>query len=113
MEEDINILENLSTWDNIKLENGDKAIRNVLKELELAKEALKDKCEIADERNQLLVENQKLNKVIDEMACTIVDEYLGYEPCPIEFKVEDCESKDSCTGCVKQFFKKKVEERDE
>lgn len=38
-----------------------------LEELELAKEVLKDKCEIADERNQLLVENQKKDNAIKNL----------------------------------------------
>lgn len=110
MEEDIKILEELSTWDTIKLENGDKAIRNVLKELELTKESLKDKCEIADERNQLLVENQKLNKVIDEMA-----EFMSTDYC-IPTKKEECKVSEAtpkkCASCIKQYFIKKVEEQE-
>ena len=34
MEEDIKILEELATWDNIKLEKGDVAIENILNRLE-------------------------------------------------------------------------------
>lgn len=42
-----------------------------LEDLKLSKEALKDKCEIADERNQLLVENQKLKKELDTIKSRI------------------------------------------
>jgi len=65
-----------------------------LEDLKLAKESLKDKCEIADERNQLLAENQKLNKVIDEMT-----EFMSTDP-------------EKCEHCIKQYFIKKVEENE-
>lgn len=71
MEEDIKLINemiencrNKKEYYDEKAERKAIALENVLKELELAKESLKDKCDIADERNQLLVENQKKNKVI-------------------------------------------------
>lgn len=78
MEEDIKLINemiencrNKKEYYDEKAERKAIALENVLKELELAKKALKDKCDIADERNQMLVENQKLNKVIDYMAVYI------------------------------------------
>ena len=80
------------------------SIQNVLKELQLAKEALKDKCEIADERNQLLVENQKKDKIIDEMAKWLYedDTWFGYG----SFKEINTPEK------IKRFFIKKVDEQE-
>lgn len=79
-------------------------LENVLKELQLAKEALKDKCEIADERNQLLVENRKKDKIIDEMAKWLYedDTWFGYG----KFKEINTSEK------IKQFFLKKVDEQE-
>ena len=72
-----------------------------LEDLKLAKEALKDKCEITDERNQLLVENKKRDKIIDEMAKWLYedDTWFGYG----KFKEINTSEK------IKQFFIKKVE----
>lgn len=80
------------------------SIQNVLKELQLAKEALKDKCEIADERNQLLIQNKKKDKIIDEMAKWLYedDTWFGYG----KFKEINTPEK------IKQFFIKKVDEQE-
>lgn len=80
------------------------SIQNVLKELQLAKEALKDKCEIADERNQLLIQNKKKDKIIDEMAKWLYedDTWFGYG----KFKEINTSEK------IKQFFLKKVDEQE-
>lgn len=121
MEEDIKILRELEK--NANIENADmndcfggehiEAIENVLKELELAKEALKDKCEIADERNQLLVENQKLNKIIDKMIKSIVcDKQALSRICihTINKTDEECEEQNLlCDDCIKEYFYKKAE----
>lgn len=72
---------------------------------------LKEHLELVEENQKLFEQNLFQDKLIDEMANAIVDEYLCYEPCPLEFKIDDCESKDSCTGCVKEYFIKKVEEQ--
>lgn len=54
-----------------RLENKDKEYMNIennnLEYQEKYKEALKDKCKIADKRNQLLVENQKKNNTIKNL----------------------------------------------
>jgi len=58
--------------DNPFYSNAIEVVLNLLekqrKENEMLKEALKDKCEIADERNNLLVENNKLKEVIDVLS---------------------------------------------
>lgn len=115
-----------------------KNIMKILDENLILKKALKDKCEIADERNQLLVENQnkyntiknlegrnrKLDmenqklfeqslfqdKVIDEMA-----EFMSTDYC-IPIPKEECRigeaTPEKCEHCIKQYFIKKVEEQE-
>ena len=88
-------------------------INTILDENLTLKEAIKDKCEIADERNQLLVENQKLNKVIDEMAEMIVkipENSDNPQTLAIIRKINSnlVEKKEA----IKQFFIKKVEEQE-
>ncbi len=67
-------------------------------------EDLKDKCEIADERNQLLVENQKLNKVIDEMAKWLYEDDSSFGL----FDLKEINTKEK----IKQYFIEKVEEQE-
>lgn len=58
-----------------RLENKDKEYMNIqnnnLEWQEKYKEALKDECEIADERNQLLIKNQELEKELDTIKSRI------------------------------------------
>lgn len=79
-------------------------IMQILNDNILLKESLKDKCEIADERNQLLVENQKKDKIIDEMAKWLYedDTWFGYG----SFKEINTPEK------IKRFFIKKVDEQE-
>ena len=79
-------------------------IMQILNDNILLEESLKDKCEIADERNQLLVENQKKDKIIDEMAKWLYedDTWFGYG----KFKEINTSEK------IKQFFIKKVEKQE-
>ena len=109
MEEDIKTLEELATWDIIKLENGDKAIENVLKELETLKKEnekayLKGFKDSEDKYGNVIADNMKTDKVIDEMA-----ECIEFIP-----KCNECSDEDSheCTDCIKQYFIKKVEEQE-
>ena len=81
------ILIELSTFDYVKLENGDEAIETVLNLLE------------------------KKDKMIDEMAIAI-----GNEPLPTEeyciFRNFDCPEvggNRDCKDCIKQYFERKVE----
>lgn len=87
-----------------------KTINMIIDENLFLKEALKGKCEVADERNNLLIENQKLNKVIDEMA-----KFMSYDYCVLA--EENCEiskaTPEKCVGCIKRFFMKKVEENEQ
>ena len=75
---------------------------------ELAKEQLKKQCEIADERNDLLVKIQELQKQIDLMAEEIRKTILIVKPeskfCQYE---EDCKNI-RCKDCIKQFFEKQA-----
>lgn len=85
-------------------------IMQILDENLLLKESLKDKCDIADERNQLLIDKQKLNKVIDEMS-----KFMSYDYC-IPTVREECKIGEAtpkeCASCIKQYFIKKVEEQE-
>lgn len=87
------------------------------KQIELAKEQLKKQCEIADERNDLLVKVTRLEKQIELMA-EMIDElseyYTRYWGKNNEFCKEDCIKKDiDCKDCIKQYFKNKVKGEEE
>lgn len=91
-------------------------IMQILDENLLLKESLKDKCDIADERNQLLIDKQKLNKVIDEITEYICEHVGIYDYLHFYNRVngKDCEmdiEKDKKKNVIKQFFIKKVEEQ--
>lgn len=83
MEEDIKIIKEsyiMSTnhcldENNAKLK---KAIENLLADVEIAKKQLKENCNIADERNQLLMENKKLKDKysLEKLAKEEVEELL-------------------------------------
>lgn len=81
-------------------------ITKLQKENELAKEQLKKQCEIADERNNLLVKVNRLESQIDLMAEEINETDRGYtDYC--EMKIE-CDR--NCKDCIKRYFERKVEE---
>ena len=92
-------------------------ITKLQKENELAKEQLKKQCEIADERNDLLVKVQELQKenkekdeIIDLMAVTIIQRDIGKNYCEFDKKCCKCEdgSRDlKCKECIKQYFERK------
>lgn len=87
-------------------------ITKLQKENELAKEQLKKQCEIADERNDLLVKIQELQKQIDLMAEEIRKTILIVKPeskfCQYE---EDCKNI-RCKDCIKQYFEKQAKENE-
>lgn len=62
--------------------------------------------EVNDALKKIQQENQKLNKVIDEMA-----EFMSYDYCVLT--EENCEisnaTPEKCASCIKQYFIKKVE----
>lgn len=62
-------------------------ITKLQKENELAKEQLKKQCEIADERNDLLVKIQELQKQIDLMAEVTFEKFKA--PLIIEYGIEN------------------------
>lgn len=146
MKEKVNIEEFIEEMTKVRQEvltPGAKSLFNtintILDENLILKEALKDKCELADERNQLLVENQKKDnaiknlenrnrkldlenqklfeqnlfqdKLIDEMVNEIFENYQSYEPCPLEDKTK-CKISLNCKECIKQYFIKKAEEQE-
>ncbi len=65
--------------------------------------------------DQLEQENNKLNKIIDEMAKQLDElQYIAGpdKDCfiPREYSdINDCVRKTSCIECIKQYFEKKVE----
>lgn len=94
-------------------------IKKQQKEIELAKKSLIENANVADERNQLLVENQKKDKIIQAMAEKI-SEYKDYlegipeddmwhEECFLYNKISDCNAYNGCADCIKEYFTKKVE----
>lgn len=64
---------------------------------------------MVNKNKELIKENELKNKIIDEMANKILEEFQGYEPCPLENKM-DCENS-NCKECIKQYFYKKAEEK--
>ena len=86
-------------------------ISKLQKENELAKEQLiKKQCEVADERNDLLVKINKLEKENDLMAEEIRKTILIVKPesrfCQYE---NDCKNI-RCKDCIKQYYEKLAKE---
>lgn len=90
-------------------------ITKLQKENELAKEQLKKQCEIADERNNLLVKVNRLESQIDLMAEYIANRDNDEDICKYQV-AEWCEDEEDgvlievCRKCIKQYFERKVEE---
>lgn len=106
-----------------KIERDDYLISKLQKENDLAKQSLKQNCDVFDKYNQLLVENQELkakydkaltdlvnqdykiiylNKVIDEMAKFIYKNNVYYNEL-FDEKAEKTENE------IKEYFFKEVE----
>lgn len=88
------------------------AIMKIADERDLAKKCLIENANVADERNQLLVENQKKDKIIQAIATNLV-EHIG--TCPIDydddFENEKCERcQNTYEECWIEYFTKKVGE---
>ena len=125
-EEEKKAIEKLKeTQDSYLKDELDLAIETVLnlitklqKENELAKEQLKKQCEIADERNDLLVkvqELQKENKEKDEIIDSIVkamDKIQDPQVCKycdnIKLNHGYCTDAGKCKEGIKQYFERKV-----
>lgn len=59
----------------------------------------------------ILKELEKKDRIIELMAIELAEQFNHYEPCWLE--CEDnikCDNQESCKECIKQYFKKKVEE---
>ena len=90
-------------------------IKELQKENDLAKEQLKKQCEIADERNNLLVKVNRLESQIDLMAEYIANRDNDEDICKYQV-AEWCEDEEDgvlievCRKCIKQYFKRKCEE---
>ena len=85
-------------------------IKEQRKENELAKEQLKKQCEIADERNNLLVKVNRLESQIDLMAEYIATLDIDEDICMNnKINSEWCnEDYTNCKECIKQYFERKV-----
>ena len=87
-------------------------ITKLQKENELAKEQLKKQCEIADERNNLLVKVNRLESQIDLMAEYIANRDNDEDICKYQV-AEWCEDEEDgvlievCRKCIKQYFERK------
>ena len=87
-------------------------IKEQRKENDLAKEQLKKQCEIADERNNLLVKVNRLESQIDLMAEYIATLDIDEDICMNnKINSEWCnEDYTNCKKCIKQYFERKCEE---
>ena len=87
-------------------------IKEQRKENELAKVQLKKQCEIADERNNLLVKVNRLESQIDLMAEYIATLDIDEDICMNnKINSEWCnEDYTNCKECIKQYFERKCEE---
>ena len=85
-------------------------IKELQKENDLAKEQLKKQCEIADERNNLLVKVNRLESQIDLMAEYIATLDIDEDICMNnKINSEWCnEDYTNCKKCIKQYFERKV-----
>lgn len=110
-EEAIKILEEFSTFDYVKLENGDVAIEKVLKELNSKKgtinalqEALKERTDERDKKDETI---NKKDKIINAMASYISEFDNDETIC----KGIDCYDQIyGCRTCIKQYFERKVKD---
>ena len=82
-EEAKRILMELSTFDYVKLENGDVAIETVLNLLE------------------------KKDEMIDLMVETLSKQFNNYEPCWLDDEME-CKKYKNCEDCIKEYYENKV-----
>ena len=87
-------------------------IKEQRKENELAKKQIKKQCEIADERNNLLVKVNRLESQIDLMAEYIATLDIDEDICMNnKINSEWCnEDYTNCKECIKQYFERKCEE---
>ncbi len=86
-------------------------IEKLQKENELAKQSLIKNSNIADERNNLLVKNQKLREVIAKMAEYIASKDIDEDVCKKVGHGKYCEEygeNSNCKECVIEFFKGEV-----
>ena len=74
MEEDIKILEELATWDNIKLEKGDVAISHILNRLEQDERVIDKIKEYAHQ--EIVTYNETIKDYIDDDRVGNAD-YIG------------------------------------
>ena len=91
------------------LKEKDKEIEKLEKENDLAKEQLKKQCEIADERNNLLVKVNRLESQINLMAEWIFDK--DYRENSLLIHRDDYYS--NCIKQVKKHFEKLAKEKGE
>lgn len=109
-DEEVNtILEELNNVSIEKLNTEAKrlfeAIMKIADERDLAIQKLKENANISDERNNLLVENQKKDKTMNRMAKAILkNEKIRDKLCTYE-RNEKCKEM-SCEDCILEYFKK-------
>ena len=70
---------------------------------------MSEEKEIISDTKKILNLLEKKDKVINKMSKALFEEFQGYEPCPLENKM-DCENS-NCKECIKQYFYKKAEEK--
>lgn len=98
-EEAKRILIELSTFDYVKLENGDVAIDTILNLIE----------KLQRENEELKAEIQEKEKLINALVDYIAKEDIDEEVCK-HIKCADNEEEINCRECVKKFFESKIKE---
>ncbi len=101
--------------DQLEQENKElKEIKGMKEAIELAGMKIDDFYKAIRTYHQLEKENNKLNKINDEMAKQLDELHnISDSDCfiPREYSdINDCVKKTSCKDCIKQYFEKKVDE---
>lgn len=113
-EEAIEILIELSTFDYVKLEDGDTAIETVLNLIEKQQAEIEDckKCILRDEVHNYIEELEKKDKIIDLMSYAMTHEEVPQDEYCI-FRNMECEvvgGNRECKQCIKQYFERRIEQ---
>ena len=109
-------------WNNLVITGGrvniiKVAMRQILNFIQEYKnkgyiDIIREKVQLKEKNNQLEQENNRLNKMIDEMAMEIASCDNDETFCKKVYPDNSCEGNGiPCWDCVKQYFEKKVEEK--
>lgn len=87
-------------------------VRRLQEENKILKNKEKFYNKLAEDNKYYAEEIEKKDKIIDEMARELINQFSHYEPCCLEFETE-CKKYKTCEDCIIQYFERKVSGADE